>query len=108
MENLSDISIKIIAFYVLRFIKGIELGNDYVVIQGLVFDPKNNLWILNSGTKTTSLLKLSPDGTMTDYSKPQLMNKGFSLHVMRRPILDSRGLIWFVNSHYESPWFVLL
>lgn len=83
--------------------KGIELGNDYVVIQGLVFDRKNNLWILNSGTKTTSLLKLSPDGTMTDYSKPQLMNKGFSLHVMRRPILDSRGLIWFVNSHYEAP-----
>ena len=83
--------------------KGIELGNDYVVIQGLVFDRKNNLWILNSGTKTTSLLKLSPDGTMTDYSKPQLMNKGLSLHVMRRPILDSRGLIWFVNSHYEAP-----
>ncbi|WP_314959100.1 T9SS type A sorting domain-containing protein [Prevotella pallens] len=83
--------------------KGIELGNDYVVIQGLVFDRKNNLWILNSGTKTTSLLKLSPDGTMTDYSKPQLMNKGFSLHVMRRPIFDSRGLIWFVNSHYEAP-----
>ena len=83
--------------------KGIELGNDYVVIQGLVFDRKNNLWILNSGTKTTSLLKLSPDGTMTDYSKPQLMNKGFSLHVMRRPILDSRDLIWFVNSHYEAP-----
>ena len=24
--------------------KGIELGNDYVVIQGLVFDRKNNLW----------------------------------------------------------------
>lgn len=83
--------------------KGIELGNDYVVIQGLVFDRKNNLWILNSGTKTTSLLKLSSDGTMTDYSKPQLMNKGLSLHVMRRPILDSRGLIWFVNSHYEAP-----
>ena len=83
--------------------KGIELGNDYVVIQGLVFDRKNNLWILNSGTKTTSLLKLSPDGTMTDYSKPELMNKGLSLHVMRRPILDSRGLIWFVNSHYEAP-----
>ena len=83
--------------------KGIELGNDYVVIQGLVFDRKNNLWILNSGTKTTSLLKLSPDGTMTNYSKPELMNKGLSLHVMRRPILDSRGLIWFVNSHYEAP-----
>lgn len=83
--------------------KGIELGNDYVVIQGLVFDRKNNLWILNSGTKTTSLLKLSPDGTMTDYSKPELMNKGLSLHVMRRPILDSRGLIWFINSHYEAP-----
>lgn len=83
--------------------KGIELGNDYVVIQGLVFDRKNNLWILNSGTKTTSLLKLSPDGTMTNYSKPELMNKGLSLHVMRRPILDNRGLIWFVNSHYEAP-----
>ena len=83
--------------------KGMELGNDYVPIQGLVFDRKNNLWILNSGTKTTSLLKLSPDGTMTDHSKPELMNKGLSLQVMRRPILDSRGLIWFVNSHYEAP-----
>ena len=83
--------------------QGRELGNDYVPIQGLVFDRKNNLWILNSGTKTTSLLKLSPDGTMTDHSKPELMNKGLSLQVMRRPILDSRGLIWFVNSHYEAP-----
>lgn len=83
--------------------KGMELDNDYVPIQGLVFDRKNNLWILNSGTKTTSLLELSPDGTMTDHSKPELMNKGLSLQVMRRPILDSRGLIWFVNSHYEAP-----
>ena len=83
--------------------QGRELGNDYVPVQGLVFDRKNNLWILNSGTKTTSLLKLSPDGTMTDHSKPELMNKGLSLQVMRRPILDSRGLIWFVNSHYEAP-----
>ena len=83
--------------------QGRELGNDYVPIQGLVFDRKNNLWILNSGTKTTSLLELSPDGTMTDHSKPELMNKGLSLQVMRRPILDSRGLIWFVNSHYEAP-----
>ena len=40
---------------------------------------------------------------MTDYSKPQLMNKGLVYYVMRRPILDSRGLIWFVNSHYEAP-----
>ena len=83
--------------------QGRELGNDYVPVQGLVFDRKNNLWILNSGTKTTSLLKLSTDGTMTDHSKPELMNKGLSLQVMRRPILDSRGLIWFVNSHYEAP-----
>ena len=83
--------------------QGRELGNDYVPVQGLVFDRKNNLWILNSGTKTTSLLELSPDGTMTDHSKPELMNKGLSLQVMRRPILDSRGLIWFVNSHYEAP-----
>ena len=83
--------------------QGRELGNDYVPVQGLVFDRKNNLWIMNSGTKTTSLLKLSPDGTMTDHSKPELMNKGLSLQVMRRPILDSRGLIWFVNSHYEAP-----
>ena len=80
-----------------------DLGNDYVPIQGLIFDRKNNLWILNCGTRETSLLKLSPDGTMTDHSKPELMNGKLTLQVMRRPILDSRGLIWFVNSHYEAP-----
>lgn len=80
-----------------------DLGNDYVPIQGLIFDRKNNLWILNCGTRETSLLKLSPDGTMTDHSKPELMNGKLTLQVMRRPILDSRGLIWFVNNHYEAP-----
>ena len=80
-----------------------DLGNDYVPIQGLIFDRKNNLWILNCGTRETSLLKLSPDGTMTDHSKPELMNGKLTLQVMRRPILDSRGLIWFENHHYEAP-----
>lgn len=80
-----------------------DLGNDYVPIQGLIFDRKNNLWILNCGTRETSLLKLSSDGTMTDHSKPELMNGKLTLQVMRRPILDSRGLIWFVNNHYEAP-----
>ena len=80
-----------------------DLGNDYVPIQGLIFDRKNNLWILNCGTRETSLLKLSPDGTMTDHSKPKLINGKLTLNVIRRQILDRRGLIWFVNTQYEAP-----
>ena len=42
--------------------RGRELGNNYVLINGLCFDNKGNLWILNSQTSRENLLRLSADG----------------------------------------------
>lgn len=83
--------------------RGKELGKDYVVINGLAFDKAGSLWVLNCQTKETSLLELKPDGKMVSHHKPDLMEQGTSLRVMRNAMFDSRGLLWFTNHTYIKP-----
>ena len=84
--------------------RGTELGNDFVLILGVKFDTQGNLWVLNSMAKGVSLLKLSPDHQWTDLHQTLLTDDaGVTLAGLRGMMIDSRGLLWFVNNNWQDP-----
>ena len=81
--------------------RGTELGNDYVLINGIQFDQAGNLVVLNSQAKGTNMLLLSKYHTWTSYHQELLDNSdGISLSGLRSMFFDSRGLLWFVNTSW--------
>ena len=81
--------------------RGTELGNDYVLINGIQFDQAGNLVVLNSQAKGVNMLLLSKDHNWTDYHQELLDNlDGISLAGLRSMFFDSRGLLWFVNTSW--------
>ena len=106
-EFLSD---KMVAFYnkdnsILQSAMddGRELGNDYVLVNGLAYDREGNLWVLNNQTKKENLIRMSKDGQMTSFSKAELMKDGVGLSGLSQMRLDSRNLLWFCNDHWIQP-----
>lgn len=83
--------------------RGRELGNDYVLVYGLAYDREGNLWVLNNQTKKENLIRVSKDGQMTSFSKPELMKDGVGLSGLSQIRLDSRNLLWFCNDHWIQP-----
>ena len=78
-----------------------ELGNDYVLINGIQFDQAGNLVVLNSQARGVNMLVLSKDHTWTNYYQELLENAdGISLSGLRSMFFDSRGLLWFVNTSW--------
>ena len=86
--------------------RGTELGNDYLLILGIKFDAQGNLWVLNSMAKGVSLLELSSDHQWTDHHQDLLTDEsGNTLPGLRNMMIDSRGLLWFVNNNWQNPAF---
>ena len=84
--------------------RGTELGNDYLLILGIKFDSQGHLWVLNSMAKDVSLLELTSDHQWIDHHQTQLTdNDGNALPGLRSMMIDSRGLLWFVNSNWQKP-----
>ena len=84
--------------------RGNQLGNDYNLIHGVKFDSQGNLWVLNSQSKGTNLLKLTHEGNWTNlYNKLLADNDGIALTGLRSMFIDSRGLLWFVNANWNTP-----
>ena len=79
----------------------------WVLVEGIVFDSANNLWCLNSGAPTQSILKLNSNKTWESYNNNTLKNPDgeYSIYGMRAPFIDSRGLLWFVNYHWLKSSF---
>ena len=82
---------------------GRELGNDYVLVNGLAYDREGILWVLNNQTKKENLIRMSKDGQMTSFSKAELMKDGVGLSGLSQMRLDSRNLLWFCNDHWIQP-----
>lgn len=82
---------------------------EYQLTQGVKFDSNGNLWILNSQAPTQSLIEYNTNKEWSSHSKPELMkldDKGFknkSLGSLQNMMIDSRGLLWFVNNHWTIP-----
>ena len=84
---------------------GKYLGNEYVVVKGIKFDASGNLWIINNHSDKSSLFKLTADKKWEDLDNHLLYdsNAGISMHSMRQMMIDSRGLLWWVNDHWYAP-----
>ena len=81
-----------------------ELGNNFVIVNGIQYDSEGNLWVLNCQAKGVNLLELSKDGKWKNHSKPSLQdNKETGLTGLRSMFFDSRGLLWFVNTSWLDP-----
>jgi len=81
-----------------------ELGNSYTLVHGIKFDSSGNLWVLNSQARGKSLFMLSKSGEWTSLHNAQLEDEdAIGLRGLRSPFIDSRGLLWFVNSEWRDP-----
>ena len=84
--------------------RGTELGNDYVLILGIKFDAQGHLWVLNCMANGVSLLELNTDHQWIDHHQVLLTDdSGNSLPGLRSMMIDSRGLLWFVNNNWQKP-----
>lgn len=80
-----------------------ELDDAYTLVHGIKFDNNGNLWVLNSQAKDVNLLMLAKDGTWKTYTKTGLFYNGtVSNTSMKNLIIDSRGLLWFVNTQWNN------
>lgn len=81
---------------------------NYQLVTGVKFDHQGNLWLLNSQAPTASLIKYS-NGEFTKHNKPELMklnDGGFTNKSnvnLSNIIIDSYGLMWFVNNDWRNP-----
>ena len=80
-------------------------SNKYVLVQGVLYDPEANFWLLQSQVKDNSVVEQSSDGEWHSHYQDVLMSDGRSLSALTSLIMDSRGLLWFINKHYDLPSF---
>ena len=84
------------------------VSKEYQLVTGTKFDQQGNLWILNSSAPTTALVKYA-NNTFTKLSHSELMklNRGTiqnrSNGELSKIIIDSKGLMWFVNNNWNQP-----
>ena len=84
------------------------VSKEYQLVTGTKFDQQGNLWILNSSAPTTALVKYA-NGAFTKLSHSELMklNRGSlqnrSNAEMCKMIIDSKGVMWFVNNNWILP-----
>ena len=82
---------------------------EHELTQSVKFDSSGNLWLLNSQAPTQSLIEYTKEGEWVSHSKSVLMkldDGGFtnkSLGSLENMMIDSRGLLWFVNNNWTIP-----
>lgn len=78
-------------------------SKEYQLMLGVQLDKEGNLYAVNSQAPTKSLLKMDLAGNWYDLAKKELIaNDGKSLQYMMNMMTDSRGYIWFINTHWEN------
>lgn len=83
---------------------GKYLPDDYTLVHGIKFDDSGNLWVLNSQANGVNLLVLNKDGQWKNHVKSELYSSNnTTMPGLRCMTIDSRGYLWFVNTHYNSP-----
>ena len=80
-------------------------SNSYVLIEGIAFDKEGNLWMVQSLTPGNSIVELTKDGQWVSHPQSLLMGGTISHSQLQQLTIDSRGLLWMVNNHYEQPSF---
>lgn len=82
------------------------LKNSYVLVLGVNFDKKGNLWLLNGMAYNVCLLKYGADGKWNTFPKSELIqDKNVVLHYPSHSFMDRNGLLWFANDYWHMPSF---
>ena len=78
---------------------------NYVRTDGIVYDQQGKLYCLNSGSSTAIIMR-DAAGTWSGLMDNVLIDKSNkSMRGIIGSIIDSRGLLWFVNKHSDHPSF---
>ena len=80
----------------------VSTSNKYILVESIMYDREGNLWMLQSQTLGNSIVQLSKDSVWSSLPQSELMADGQSLGALRYLFEDSRGLIWFVNNHWQN------
>ena len=78
-------------------------AKNYNLVEGISFDNDGNLWVVNAGGLTYTLLRLDKNHEWTTWNPAELINGTKGLKGLQKVIYDSRGLVWFINYHWEIP-----
>lgn len=80
------------------------LNKEYELITGIKYDNNGNIWFLNAGAPTQSILELNNNMEFIEHKKEDLMVlNGNSPGKIQNIIIDNRNLIWFVNDNHQHP-----
>lgn len=79
----------------------------YIRVDGATFDSDGNLWLLNSMSKN-ALIEYTKDKEWKTFNNTEFFynNGTISYYTLRDIIIDSRGLLWFVNAHSKGPCLI--
>lgn len=86
-------------------LQGATSTNKYVLVSSVLYDKAANLWMLQQQVSENSIMEITADGEWLSHKQELLMYDGKSLTGTKGLMQDSRGLIWFVNDHYNVPSF---
>ncbi|MGN0068664.1 MAG: two-component regulator propeller domain-containing protein [Prevotella sp.] len=89
-------------------VPAIDQNNNYLYVFGLLFDNEGNLWCLNSNNnKNSGILCFTSNREWKSYPHTDLIcdvdGEKRVFTQMKRPIFDSRQLMWFVNDYWINP-----
>ena len=80
-------------------------SNRYVLVNGVTFDAEGNVWMVQSQVTDNSIVELKKDGEWVRHNQPLLMDNGKSLNGLKISLVDSEGLYWIVNNHWDKSSF---
>lgn len=79
-------------------------SKNYTMVESVLFDDNGHLWLLNSGSATTSLFEITREGKWVSHHKAEFMNSGSrAFDNMVNMMFDSRGILWFCNDRFIEP-----
>jgi hypothetical protein len=81
---------------------------NYTLITALKATSDGSVWCFNSNAKdgSTSLLQLKDGQWTSHHSSAFVDSEGSSMRYVRSMMVDSRGLLWFVNNEWRLPALV--
>lgn len=82
-------------------------AKNYNLVEGISFDSEGSLWVVNAGAFNATLLRLGKDGEWKTWNPAELINGTKGLKGLQKVVCDSRGLVCFINYHWEIPSFYM-
>lgn len=77
---------------------------NYVFTNGAIYDQEGNLFFLNSEAPKAAIIKWDKNGEWSGFINPEIIDvNNRSMRMMKGSMIDSRGLLWFVNAHSNCP-----